>query len=101
MHTYRITPLSLWNALSNGIAVSDVLTGLEQYSKFPLSAAVRTEIKPKDNKSTNVPLYVINVLSNILKKKTQNNTLSRIREKVLLFESTLSHLQLFLLYRLF
>jgi len=45
MHTYRITPLSLWNAASSGISVSDVLTGLEQYSKFPLPAAVRTEIQ--------------------------------------------------------
>ena len=45
MHTYRITPLSLWNAASSGVTVVDVLTGLEQYSKFPLPVAVRTEIQ--------------------------------------------------------
>ena len=45
MHTYRITPLSLWNAASSGVTVADVLTGLEQYSKFPLPEAVRTEIQ--------------------------------------------------------
>ena len=45
MHTYRITPLSLWNAASSGVTVVDVLTGLEQYSKFPLPTAVRTEIQ--------------------------------------------------------
>ncbi|MDR3586486.1 MAG: helicase-associated domain-containing protein [Desulfosporosinus sp.] len=45
MHTYRITPLSLWNAASSGIAVSDVLTGLERYSKFPLPEGVCTEIQ--------------------------------------------------------
>lgn len=45
MHTYRITPLSLWNAASSGIKVSVVLTGLEKYSKFPLPEAVRTEIQ--------------------------------------------------------
>ena len=45
MHTYRITPLSLWNAASSGVTVTDVLTGLEQYSKFPLPEAVRTEIQ--------------------------------------------------------
>ncbi len=45
MHTYRITPLSLWNAASSGIAVSDVLTKLEHYSKFPLPEAVCTEIQ--------------------------------------------------------
>ena len=45
MHTYRITSLSLWNAASSGVTVADVLTGLEQYSKFPLPVAVRTEIQ--------------------------------------------------------
>ncbi|MDR3602371.1 MAG: helicase-associated domain-containing protein [Desulfosporosinus sp.] len=45
MHTYRITPLSLWNAASSGVTVVDVLTGLEQYSKFSLPDAVRTEIQ--------------------------------------------------------
>lgn len=45
MHTYRITPLSLWNAASSGVTVVDVITGLEKYSKFPLPVAVRTEIQ--------------------------------------------------------
>ena len=45
MHTYRITPLSLWNAASSGVTVVEVLTGLEKYSKFPLPDAVRTEIQ--------------------------------------------------------
>ncbi|HWQ41160.1 MAG TPA: DNA repair helicase XPB [Desulfosporosinus sp.] len=44
MHTYRITPLSLWNAASSGVTVADVLKGLECYSKFPLPDSVRTEI---------------------------------------------------------
>ena len=33
IHTYRMTPLSLWNAASSGISVEDVLNGLERYSK--------------------------------------------------------------------
>ncbi|KJS50494.1 DNA repair helicase XPB [Desulfosporosinus sp. BICA1-9] len=45
IHTYRITPLSLWNAASSGVTVADVLDGLERYSKFPLPDSVRTEIK--------------------------------------------------------
>ena len=45
MHTYRITPLSLWNAASSGVIVADVLDGLERYSKFPLPDSVRTEIQ--------------------------------------------------------
>ncbi|MDA8220607.1 MAG: helicase-associated domain-containing protein [Desulfitobacterium hafniense] len=45
IHTYRITPLSLWNAASSGVSVADVLNGLERYSKFPLPDSVRTEIQ--------------------------------------------------------
>ena len=45
IHTYRITPLSLWNAASSGVSVADVLNGLENYSKFPLPDSVRTEIQ--------------------------------------------------------
>ena len=45
IHTYRITPLSLWNAASSGISVEDVLNGLERYSKYPLPDAVHTEIR--------------------------------------------------------
>ena len=33
IHTYRITPLSLWNAASSGVSVAEVLNGLERYSK--------------------------------------------------------------------
>ncbi|MCB8815181.1 DNA repair helicase XPB [Desulfosporosinus shakirovi] len=45
IHTYRITPLSLWNAASSGVSVADVLNGLERYSKFPLPDSVCTEIQ--------------------------------------------------------
>lgn len=45
IHTYRITPLSLWNAASSGVSVAEVLNGLERYSKFPLPDSVRTEIQ--------------------------------------------------------
>ncbi len=42
LHTYRITPLSLWNAASAGLspmAVSDILDG---FSRFPVPPAVRS-----------------------------------------------------------
>ena len=45
IHTYRITPLSLWNAASSGVSVSEVLDGLERFGKFPLPDSVRTEIQ--------------------------------------------------------
>jgi DNA excision repair protein ERCC-3 len=45
IHTYRITPLSLWNAASAGIGAEEVLGTLERYSKFDLPGNVLTDIK--------------------------------------------------------
>ncbi|HUP27219.1 MAG TPA: DNA repair helicase XPB [Chloroflexia bacterium] len=45
IHTYRITPLSLWNAASAGIGAEAVLGTLERYSKFDLPSNVLTDIK--------------------------------------------------------
>ncbi len=45
IHTYRITPLSLWNAASAGVGASEVLGALERYSKFDLPGNVLTDIK--------------------------------------------------------
>src|SRR5262245_62349969 len=36
IHTYRLTPLSLWNAAAAGIKAEEMIAGLERYSKFPL-----------------------------------------------------------------
>src|SRR5437762_8092974 len=44
IHTYRITPLSLWNAASAGITASDILGCLERYSKFDLPRNVLADI---------------------------------------------------------
>lgn len=44
IHTYAISPLSLWNAASSGLKASDILDGLERYSKFPIPETLRLEI---------------------------------------------------------
>ncbi|ADK81954.1 DNA repair helicase XPB [Sediminispirochaeta smaragdinae] len=41
IHTYRITPLSLWNAASAGIGKDDVLDRLERWTRFPVPDNVR------------------------------------------------------------
>jgi DNA excision repair protein ERCC-3 len=45
VHTYRITPLSLWNAASAGMTADAILSGLERYSKYPLPDNVRVDIE--------------------------------------------------------
>ncbi len=44
IHTYRITPLSLWNAAAAGLSAGSILETLEQFSKYEVPANVRTDI---------------------------------------------------------
>ena len=44
IHTYRITRLGLWNARAAGHESDFVLAILDKYAKFPVPAAVRTDI---------------------------------------------------------
>lgn len=44
IHTYRITPLSLWNAAASGITAAEVLDVLARFGKYDLPANVRADI---------------------------------------------------------
>lgn len=44
IHTYRITPLSLWNAAAAGFLADSIVEALERYGKYDLPANVRTDI---------------------------------------------------------
>ncbi len=44
IHTYRITPLSLWNAAASGFSADDVLDVLARFGKYDLPANVRADI---------------------------------------------------------
>lgn len=45
IHTYHITPLSLWNAASSGLSAAEILTQLEDFSKYGLPANVVRDIE--------------------------------------------------------
>ncbi len=44
IHTYRITPLSLWNAASAGMMGQGVVAALTEYSKYDLPDNVRRDM---------------------------------------------------------
>jgi DNA excision repair protein ERCC-3 len=44
IHTYRITPLSLWNAAAAGLNSDEIVAALERYSKYDLPGNVRIDI---------------------------------------------------------
>ncbi len=45
VHTYRVTPLSLWNAASSGMKVEEVLAALEKWAKYEVPPNVPVSIR--------------------------------------------------------
>lgn len=45
IHTYQITPLSLWNAAAAGERADDLIAALQRYAKFDLPTNVVTDIR--------------------------------------------------------
>jgi DNA excision repair protein ERCC-3 len=44
IHTYRLTPLSLWNAAAAGLGADEMVDALRRYSKFPLPTNLQADI---------------------------------------------------------
>ena len=44
IHTYRINPLSIWNACAAGVGLDDIIGTLESYARYPVPANVITQI---------------------------------------------------------
>ncbi|MDR3167897.1 MAG: DEAD/DEAH box helicase, partial [Treponema sp.] len=40
IHTYRITPLSLWNAASAGFSPADIIAALNRYTRYPIPEGI-------------------------------------------------------------
>ena len=45
IHTYRLTPLSLWNAAAAGMTAEAMVEALAKFSKFPLPPNLLTDIR--------------------------------------------------------
>ncbi len=45
LHTYRITPISIWNAAAAGLSSSEVLDFLERESRYPVPDNFRAEVR--------------------------------------------------------
>ncbi|MGI6605339.1 MAG: DNA repair helicase XPB [bacterium] len=44
VHTYRISPLSLWNAAASGLSANEIKTGLSTYSRYPVPDNILRDI---------------------------------------------------------
>jgi DNA excision repair protein ERCC-3 len=42
IHTYRVSPLSIWNACAAGVAVEEITRTLTAFARFPVPGSVLT-----------------------------------------------------------
>src|SRR3954454_18071611 len=45
IHTYRVTPLSLWNAAAAGTGADEIIRTLERYGKYDLPSNVIADVR--------------------------------------------------------
>ena len=45
IHTYQITPLSLWNAASTGLTSDEICSALARFARYPVPENVYIEIR--------------------------------------------------------
>jgi DNA excision repair protein ERCC-3 len=45
IHTYRLTPLSLWNAASSGLSAERIMAALTQFAKYPVPQNVLADVR--------------------------------------------------------
>jgi len=57
VHTYRITPLSLWNAAAMGMTPDEVVETLEKYAKYPIPSNITREIVDYMSRYGQISLY--------------------------------------------
>jgi len=57
IHTYQVTPLSLWNAAAAGLTAEEVRADLEQFSKYDIPQNVIAEIEDQMDRYGRLKLY--------------------------------------------
>ncbi len=50
IHTYRITPLSIWNAAASGMKFNDIINNLKLYSRYTVPEIVVITVKEQMNR---------------------------------------------------
>ena len=92
LHTYRLSPLSLWNASSAGISTEQIIESLEKFAKYDVPQSVKDWIENTANKFGKIIikgiennsgeelknyLYLETATSLIFKELSANKTLSK------------------------
>src|ERR1700738_3543983 len=56
IHTYRLSPLSLWNAAAGGMNAQTILDMLSTFSKYPIPNNIMVEIREYINRYGKIKL---------------------------------------------
>src|ERR1700737_3677065 len=56
IHTYRLSPLSLWNAAAGNMSAQAIIDVLTQYSKYPPPSNVNVDIREYINRYGRIKL---------------------------------------------
>jgi DNA excision repair protein ERCC-3 len=88
-HTYRISPLSLWNAASAGLVADQIVEQLKRYSKYDVPQNIIQDIydyvarygKLKMIKGTNDELYLISDDDFLITEIVHNRTIEQFIEE--------------------
>jgi DNA excision repair protein ERCC-3 len=81
IHTYRVTPLSLWNACATGLTAEAVLENLSRFSRYPLPPNLEHDIRDFMGRYGRVRL------------EAENGSLVLVSEDVALMAELLNHKQ--------
>ncbi len=57
IHTYRLTPLSLWNAAAAGLTAPEIITGLETFTKYDIPQNIIVEVEDNIDRYGRLKLY--------------------------------------------
>ena len=57
VHTYRVNPLSLWNAAAMGMTPNEVIAALEEFAKYPIPGNISREIVDYMSRYGQISLY--------------------------------------------
>lgn len=89
LHTYRLTPLSLWNATSAGFSAEDAIAVLKKFARYDVPQAVemwisetarrfgKLRLVPADDASTNDLICLIAESEVVYKEIKANNTIAQ------------------------
>jgi DNA excision repair protein ERCC-3 len=81
LHTYRITPLSLWNAASSGMSAVEIINILNRYSKYEVPTNVVEDIRETISRYGRVRLMLDDQLGLLLESDDEMLMLELTRHK--------------------